>query len=55
MVKQYSLFILQCVAAHVATSPKYPKTFHYTGEGVFVLSGDHVSRRKLFKPEMLEA
>jgi len=55
MIKEYNFFIWQVVAAHVATSPKYPKTFHYTGEGVFMLSGEHVSRRKLFKPEMLEA
>jgi flavin reductase (DIM6/NTAB) family NADH-FMN oxidoreductase RutF len=53
MVSEYNFFILQVVEAHVATSPKYPKTFHYTGEGVFMLSGEHVSRRKLFKPEML--
>jgi len=55
MIKEYNFFILQVVAAHVATSPKYPKTFHYTGDGVFMLSGEHVSRRKLFKPEMLES
>ena len=53
MVREYNFFILQVVEAHVAASPKYPKTFHYTGEGVFMLSGEHVSRRKLFKPEML--
>jgi flavin reductase (DIM6/NTAB) family NADH-FMN oxidoreductase RutF len=53
MVKEYNFFVMQIVAAHVATSPKYPKTFHYTGDGVFMLSGPHVDRRKLFKPEML--
>ncbi len=53
MVNKYSLFVLQIVAAHAAVSPKYPKTFHYTGEGVFMLSGEHVSRRKLFKPDRL--
>lgn len=55
MVKEYSFFILQVVEAHVATSPKYPKTFHYRGDGEFMLSGETVSRRKLFKPEMLES
>lgn len=55
LIREYNFFILQVVAAHVATSPKYPKTFHYTGDGVFMLSGAHASRRKLFKPEMLEA
>lgn len=53
LVQQHNFFILQVVAAHVATTPEYPKTFHYTGDGVFMLSGRHVSRRKLFKPEML--
>jgi flavin reductase (DIM6/NTAB) family NADH-FMN oxidoreductase RutF len=53
MAKKYSLFILQVVAARAALSPKYPKTFHYTGEGVFMISGEHISRRKLFKPDRL--
>jgi flavin reductase (DIM6/NTAB) family NADH-FMN oxidoreductase RutF len=54
MVTEYNFFVVQIVAAHVATSPKYPKTFHYTGDGVFMVSGEHVERRKLFKPEMLK-
>ena len=53
MVKQYSLFILECMQAHVARSPKYPRTFHYTGDGVFMVSGEHVSRKKLFLPGRL--
>jgi flavin reductase (DIM6/NTAB) family NADH-FMN oxidoreductase RutF len=55
MVKQYSFFVLQVVAAHVAKSPKFPKTFHYMGKGVFMLSGSHVNKRKLFDPDMLQA
>jgi flavin reductase (DIM6/NTAB) family NADH-FMN oxidoreductase RutF len=53
MVNKYSLFVLQIVAAQAAISPKYPKTFHYTGDGVFMLSGGHISRRKLFKSDRL--
>jgi flavin reductase (DIM6/NTAB) family NADH-FMN oxidoreductase RutF len=53
MIKEYEFFIFQVVKAHVATSPKYPKTFHYTGDGVFMLSGEHVSRRRLFTAEKL--
>ena len=53
MINQYNFFVMQVVAAHVASAPKYPNTFHYTGDGVFMLSGDHINRRKLFKPEML--
>jgi flavin reductase (DIM6/NTAB) family NADH-FMN oxidoreductase RutF len=52
-VDKYSLFIFECVKAHVATSPKYPKTVHYRGDGVFMISGENKSYRKKFKPEML--
>jgi hypothetical protein len=37
----------------VPKTPKYPKSVHYTGDGVFMLSGDHVSRRRAFRPENL--
>ena len=50
----YNLFVWQVVKAHVATSPKVPKTVHYRGDGRFMLSGEEVSRRRLFKPEMLD-
>lgn len=54
MVKEYSFFVLQVVAARVAVSPKFPKTFHYTGDGVFMLSGNHANRSKLFDPQILK-
>jgi flavin reductase (DIM6/NTAB) family NADH-FMN oxidoreductase RutF len=54
LIERYSLFVLEVVKAHVAPSPKYPKTIHYRGDGVFMLSGANTSRwRKGFKPEML--
>jgi flavin reductase (DIM6/NTAB) family NADH-FMN oxidoreductase RutF len=53
MVNQYSFFILQIVAARAAVSPKYPRTFHYTGDGVFMLSGERINKRRKFKPEKL--
>ncbi len=49
MIKEYNLFIFEVVKAHIAISPKYPKTFHYMGEGEFMLSGKHVNLRKKFK------
>ena len=52
-VERYSLFIFECVKAHVATAPKYPRTVHYRGDGVFMISGDNRSYRKKFKSEML--
>lgn len=52
LINKYSLFILEVVKAHVAGSPKFPKTIHYRGDGLFMVSGPTVSKyRKLFKPE----
>lgn len=54
LIDEYSLFILKVVKAHVAKAPKYPRTIHYRGDGVFMISGENTSRyRKLFRPEML--
>jgi flavin reductase (DIM6/NTAB) family NADH-FMN oxidoreductase RutF len=53
LVERYSLFVFEVVKAHVATSPKYPTTVHYRGDGVFMVSGKNVSYRRLFKPENL--
>jgi flavin reductase (DIM6/NTAB) family NADH-FMN oxidoreductase RutF len=53
LVDRYNFFIFEVVKAHVATTPKHPRTLHYTGDGVFILSGKIINRRSLFKPEML--
>lgn len=53
LARRRNFFIWEVVKAHVAATPKYPKTFHYRGDGVFMISGANVSRRRLFKPEML--
>ena len=53
LVSKWGLFIWQVVKVHAATSPKYPKTFHYRGDGIFMISGPSISLRKKFKPEML--
>ena len=46
--------MLEVVKAHVATTPKYPRTIHYRGDGVFMLSGANTSRyRKHFKASKL--
>jgi hypothetical protein len=42
------------VHARVATSPRLPRTVHYRGDGRFMVSGREVSRRRLFRPDMLE-
>lgn len=49
LIRRYSLFIFEVVKAHVATSPRYPTTVHYRGDGVFMVSGRNVSYRRRFK------
>ena len=54
LVERYNFFILEVVRAHVATAPRYPRTIHYRGDGVFMISGENTSRyRRLFRPELL--
>ncbi len=52
-IAKHGLFIWEVVKAHVATSPKYPRTLHYRGDGVFMISGPSISLRRKFKPENL--
>jgi flavin reductase (DIM6/NTAB) family NADH-FMN oxidoreductase RutF len=53
LVERYNFFIFEVVKAHVAPSPKHPETLHYTGDGVFMVSGKIISRRSKFKPANL--
>ena len=53
LISKHNLFILEVLKAHVATSPKYPKTVHYRGDGTFMISGKSISHRKHFRPENL--
>jgi flavin reductase (DIM6/NTAB) family NADH-FMN oxidoreductase RutF len=39
LVNRYNFFIFEVFKAHVAISPKYPRTLHFRGDGVFMLSG----------------
>ena len=53
-VNKYNVFVFEVVKAHVATSPKLPKTIHYRGDGEFMISGEETRKwRKLFRPGML--
>lgn len=53
-IRKYNLFIFEVVKAHAATSPKFPKTIHYRGDGLFMKSGPTIGTyRRLFKSEML--
>ena len=53
LLPDYSFFILEVIKAHVPKTPKYPRTVHYTGDGVFMVSGEHVSFPGKFRPENL--
>jgi flavin reductase (DIM6/NTAB) family NADH-FMN oxidoreductase RutF len=53
LVERYDFFIFEVVKAHVAASPKHPETLHYTGDGVFMVAGRTISRKSMFRPEML--
>lgn len=54
LIKKYSLFIFEVQKAHVATSPKFPETIHYRGDGLFMTSGPTTNKyKKYFTPEML--
>jgi flavin reductase (DIM6/NTAB) family NADH-FMN oxidoreductase RutF len=48
LVERQGLFVFEVVSAHVATSPRYPTTVHYRGDGVFMISGRNVSYRRRF-------
>lgn len=49
MVGKYNFFVFKVVKAHVATSPKFPETLHYRGQGIFTLSGETVNLQRKFK------
>jgi flavin reductase (DIM6/NTAB) family NADH-FMN oxidoreductase RutF len=53
-VRKYNFFIFEVVKAHVARSPKLPKTIHYRGDGEFMISGPTVrTYRRWFRKERL--
>ncbi len=55
LIDGYELFVFDVVAARAATTPRWPKTIHYRGDGAFMLSGAETRKwRKLFRPDMLE-
>ncbi len=54
LVERYNFFIFEVVHAKVAASPRHPQTLHYTGDGLFMVAGKIISRRSLFRPDMLD-
>jgi flavin reductase (DIM6/NTAB) family NADH-FMN oxidoreductase RutF len=54
LIRKYSLFVLEVVKAHVARTPRYPRTIHYRGDGMFMISGANTGKwRRRFTPQML--
>lgn len=53
-INKYNVFVFEVVKAHVAISPKVPRTIHYRGGGEFMISGEETKKyRRLFRPGML--
>ena len=50
---KYNLFVFEVVKAHAPATPKYPKTIHYRGDGMFMVAGRSLNLRRKFRPEML--
>lgn len=50
---KYNFFVFEVVKAHAPKSPKYPKTIHYRGEGMFMVAGRSINLRRYFRPDRL--
>ena len=50
---KYNFFIFEVVKAHAPRAPKYPKTIHYRGDGMFMVAGGSLSLRRYFRSDML--
>ena len=50
---KYNFFIFEVVKAHAPAAPKYPRTIHYRGDGMFMVAGRSLNLRRKFRPEML--
>ncbi len=53
LVDSFNFFIFEVVKAHAPKAPKYPKTIHYRGEGMFMVAGRSLDLRRHFRPGML--
>jgi flavin reductase (DIM6/NTAB) family NADH-FMN oxidoreductase RutF len=53
LLRGYNFFILEVVRAQAAVYPKYPRTVHYRGDGIFMVSGKHINLRQKFRDQNL--
>jgi flavin reductase (DIM6/NTAB) family NADH-FMN oxidoreductase RutF len=48
MISRYNFFIFEIVKAHAVKSPRYLKTIHYHGKGVFMVAGKTTNLNRWF-------
>lgn len=53
LLSKYNFFIFEVQKAQAAVYPAYPRTVHYRGEGVFMISGKHIALPQKFRPANL--
>ncbi|HET9902796.1 MAG TPA: flavin reductase family protein [Xanthobacteraceae bacterium] len=53
LIDKYNVFIFEVVRAHAPKAPKYPRTLHYRGEGMFMIAGPSANYRRKFKRQNL--
>jgi len=53
LVRKHGIFVWEVVKAHVAQSPRNPRTIHYRGDGAFMVAGPSLNLRRYFKPQNL--
>lgn len=54
-VTKYNLFVFEVLKAHVAAAPRFPKTLHYRGDGLFATMGPTSrEQRRLFRRALLD-
>ncbi|WP_437928780.1 flavin reductase [Sorangium sp. So ce291] len=54
LIRRSKECVINVPTVDLAETVRYPRTIHYRGDGVFMLSGESTRRyRRLFRPEML--
>ena len=53
LVDSHNFFVFEVVTAHATTRRRQPATLHYSGDGVFMISGRRIDKSALFDPRML--
>ena len=48
MIKKYNFFIFDIVNAVITSTPRFPQTLHYHGQGIFTTDGRVINKAKKF-------